>query len=206
MLEIVDSISTITRRINEALAIEINRVLQNNQSNIRNKIVSLIPQWLNQQSAFISLQSNDASSLAGYFGIPPSQVGLAVDAITSSVANSTEVTLKKFDKNLKGGLQISVQPSDFQNLLSLSAGHVVYAKGDLHWLNWLLTRGSAPIIQNYEYEAKSGTGRSGLGTMTIGSSFRVPSDHAGTIENNCITQALSGKENEIINILKSVLL
>ena len=73
---------------------------------------------------------------------------------------------------------------------------MVYAKGDLHWLQWLLERGDEIIVAGYEFGGNSGRGRSGLGYMTTGGSFRVPPQFSGTKDNNFISRALVGKAQE----------
>lgn len=208
VLELIDSYSDIERKVNQALAEEFNAVLGKSVLIIRDRIRELVGPWIASQPEILSLGFQSGDSLAGYFGIPVSQVGIAIESIILSVQNSVHVNFTKLNKDLKGGFSIYVQPSDFQNLLSLSVGHVVYERGDLHWLDWLLTKGSSIIIANYEYSPKSGAGRSGLGTMSIGGSFRVPPAFSGTEQDNFITRALVGgtQFSEIEKIIKSVLL
>ena len=69
-------------------------------------------------------------------------------------------------------------------------GHVIYGRGDLHWLQWLLEKGDTIIIDSYEYSPRSGFGRSGGGSMKLGGSWRVPPEYAGTPENNFISDSL----------------
>ena len=100
----------------------------------------------------------------------------------------------KFNDSLKGGIEVNVQPSNFTNLLSLGSGHLVYDKGDLHWLSWLLTFGDSIIVVGYEYNPETGLGRANLGNMVEGGSWRVPPEFSGTIQNNFITRALVGEK------------
>ena len=51
-----------------------------------------------------------------------------------------------------------------------------------------------------EYEA--GTGRSGLGHMKSKNTFRVNPSLSGTVDNNFITRAFNGKENQLIRIIR----
>jgi hypothetical protein len=204
---LTESNSEIAAKINKALAIQMNSVLKNNKSQIENKAKSLASGWILSQPEILSLQSGDPNSLAGLFGVRAGSVPGVVSSIVQSIQNSIYVSFMPFDKDLKGNLEIRFQPSGFENLLSLGAGHVFYEGGDLHWLNWLLTMGSSIIISGYRYQANPGTGRSGLGTMTIGSSFRVPPKFSGTVADNFVTRALIGKgqEQAIMNIIKGVL-
>ena len=144
--------------------------------------------------------------MAGQFGIVGGASAIKQD-IVSAVAQSISAKLVKFNTNFVGGLEIYIQPTDFTNLLTLSGGHTIYQGGDLHWLDWLLTKGDAIVISNYQYNAQTGLGRSGLGNMIAGGSFRVPPQFSGTPDNNFITRALVGAEQEkvITKIFQDVL-
>lgn len=204
-LVITDSINTIEENINKAIAELANDLISRNISRISQSVKSLIPSWINAQPEIQSLLSSDPRSLAGQFGITGSAISV-VSAITNAVVDSTEVKLLKYTRNLKGGLEIGFQPSNFINLLSLSEGHTIYQGGDLHWLDWLLKRGDAIIVTNYQYNPRTGLGRSGLGNMIPGGSFRVPPQFSGTESDNFITRSFIGQtqENQISQILQDI--
>jgi hypothetical protein len=202
---ITDSEAQITNNINAAIATMINGILSQNLNNITNKIKTLVPSWVLSQPEIASLSSSDALSLAGQFGIANSS-GIA-EAIANAVAQSTNIKFVKYSNNLKGGLEIQFQQSDFNNLLSLREGHTIYRGGDLHWLDWLLKRGDAIIVANYQYNPQTGLGRSGLGNMIGGGTFRVPPQFSGIPDNNFITRALVGptQEQQITDIFQKLL-
>lgn len=206
-LKILDSVSSIENKVNEAIAKEINIVLNRNLSTIINKVKLLAATWISNQPEILSLKSNSAGSLAGQFGLYPGQENIAISSIINSVQNSVEIRFKKFTPKLKGGLELNFQPSNFLNLLNLPQGFVTYEKGQLHWLDWLLTKGDSVIVVNYQYNPTSGVGRSGLGNMIEGGFFRVPPQFSGTDDNNFITRALVGpdQEKEIAKIFKDIL-
>lgn len=202
---ITDSEAQITKNINAAIATYINDTLSKNLNNIINKVKLLIPNWIMSQPEIASLSSSDSLSLAGQFGlVNGANVG---QAIANSVAQSTYIKFVKYSNNLKGGLELQFQQADFNNLLSLREGHTVYQGGDLHWLDWLLKRGDAIIVSNFQYNPATGLGRSGLGNMIGGGSFRVPPQFSGTPDNNFITRALVGpaQEQQITDILQKIL-
>lgn len=195
-IKITDSTKVIESNINKAIAEYMNDLLQKKQSVIVNEVKILIPIWIHRQPEISALLSNDPSfSLKGKFGIP-GDTTVIVNSIIQSVVGATNIKLVKFSENLKGGLELQFQPTDFKNLLALPQGHVVYNGGDLHWLDWLLKRGDNIIVTNYQYNPDSGFGRSGLGTMTGGGSFRVPPQFSGTDTNNFITRAFIGPDQE----------
>jgi hypothetical protein len=205
-LQITDSVKQIEQRVNKAIADLANELLSNNLPSIHGSIKSLIPSWINSQPEIGSLLSSDPMSLAGQFGIKDSTLNI-VNSIINSVVNATEIKLIRYSSSLRGGLEINFQPANFSNLLSLSEGHSIYNGGDLHWLDWLLKRGDSIIVMNYQYNPKTGLGRSGLGNMVPGNSFRVPPQFSGTENDNFITRAFLGQDQEkqIAKILQDVL-
>lgn len=204
-LTITDSLKTIQKNINGAIADLANEIITKNINQISNSVRSLIPNWILSQPEIISLSSNTVDSLVGIFGIADSTQSI-IDSIINSVVSSTEIKHYPYSKNLKGGLEIRFQPSNFSNLLSLPDGHTKYIGGDLHWLDWLLKRGDSIIVVNYQYNPQTGFGRSGLGNMIPGGSFRIPPQFSGTVDNNFITRAFIGptQEKQISYILQKI--
>jgi hypothetical protein len=197
-LKITDSIKTIEKNINSAIAEYINQTLSNNSNNIIRDIKLYIPSWIKNQPEIISLLSNDTQSLAGYFGIPSERSSI-VEMIVSSVTESLLFKFVKYKDSLsRGGFEVYIQPDNFLNLLSLPQGHTVYSGGDLHWLDWLLLRGDEIIISNYHYNPAKGFGRSSLGNMVGGDVFRVPPQYSGTSSDNFVTRALIGDQQDKI--------
>jgi len=205
-ITLVDSIKTVEKNINDAIANSINDKIKDNLPKIKSSAKKLVREWVSAQPEIESLKSSSLGSLVGYFGITRSPQDV-VEAIVHAASESTEVKFVDYSSKFSGGLELRFQPSSFMNLLSLPEGHTIYSGGDLHWLEWLLKRGDRTIIANYEYNPITGLGRSGLGIMIPGGSFRVPPQFSGTEDNNFITRALIGKiqEQQISQIIQKVL-
>ena len=204
-IKLLDSLQSVSKKVNTALASTINSKIKSKQSSINSQAKNLALQWLMSQPEISSLSGGE---LAGAFGLPVGSGPSVVSAISSAFSNSVYSQVQQFDSNLKsGGVFIYFQPSDFSNLLSLPEGHVLYGSGDLHWLQWLLELGDQVIVAGYSYNAKSGLGRSRLGYMEEGGVFRVPPQFSGTESDNFITRALIGsyQEQEIAKIFKKAL-
>lgn len=195
-IKIIDSIGDIQKKVNKAIAEEVNKVLSQRKSTILQQAQSLVVGWISSQPEMQDLQSPTVGSLAGQFGLYAGQGQGAVIAVTNAIKSATTIEFKKFNQNLVGGFDINFQPTDFLNLLSLPQGIVNYENGALAWLDWLLTKGDTTIVVNYHYNAQTGIGRSGLGNMVKGGSFRVPPEFSGTEKNNFITRALIGEDQE----------
>jgi hypothetical protein len=206
-IKLTDSVTKITTDINLAIAQYLNDKIRKNRLSTINKIKGYIPAWINSQPEIVSLQSQTTNTLFALFGLRSGSANSIVDDIINSVVDSLSLSFTPIDNQLNGGITIELQPSDFQNLLSLQSGHVVYSQGDLHWLNWLLTMGNSVIIANYNYAPQSGAGRSRQGIMKFGGSFRVPPQYSGTDTDNFITRALTGstQENQITQIINTEL-
>ena len=203
-LKLLESTDEIEKKINSALSNQINTKLLNNISKISNEIKLLIPKWINEQPEINALLSGD---LIGQFGTLLSPQSI-INAIISSVSDSLSISVQKFNNKLQGGgLEINIQPDNFANLLSIPEGHTIYSGGDLHWLEWMLLRGDEIIVVGYEYNPKTGIGRTRLGNMVSGKGFRIPPQYSGTESNNFITRALIGQNqsDEITKIFKKVL-
>lgn len=204
-IKLLDGLESITKKINTASASYINNKIKNRKQNIQKRIKLLTSNWITSQNEMVALANG---LLSGAFGIPPGDERAAFNAIHDAVVASVEVEIVLFNNSLtSGGIKVNFQPADFSRLLSIPEGHVIYENGDLHWLQWLLQRGDEVIVTNYEYNPKSGFGRSGLGSMKSGGFFRVPPQYSGTSDNNFITRALIGRrqEQEIALILKDAL-
>lgn len=195
-LRLTDSIQVIEKNVNKAIAQIANELVSKNQVKVLSEAKTLAASWIFTQPEISSLLNSSEESLSGQFGIPAGSIQSIISAITISLKNSISVKFIKFNDQLKGGLEIYFQPSNFNNLLSLPEGHILYKGGDLHWLDWLLKRGDNVIVVNYQYNPQTGLGRSGLGNMVPGGSFRVPPQFSGTEDNNFITRALIGPQQD----------
>jgi hypothetical protein len=202
-----ESVSEVEEMVSAAIAQQANTIFQKGIGKLVNDVRSLIVGWIESQPEMKSLDSRSIGSLAGLFGISGDPAAI-ISAISNSVANAVEVEFKPFNSKLtSGGLELRLQPSNFSNLLGLSAGKVDIEGGELHWLSWLLTAGDTIVVANYSYNPTTGLGRSGLGNMRGGGSFRVPPQFSGIDSNNFVTRALIGptQERELTNLFERML-
>ncbi len=207
-LKLTESFSVINNKIKKAYAEEINAHIKKNMESLIQPCKELATGWISRQPEVLSLTDNIIGSLKGQFGIRDGQDVQATYDVITAVRDAVSVEFTPYnDKLMGGGLSVNFQPSDFTNLLGLQSGHVIYEGGDLHWLQWLLKEGTRTIVVGYQYDPETGMGRSGLGTMGAGGFFRVPPQFSGTENNNFVTRALLGKEqeSEIASVFQKVL-
>ena len=196
---IIESTNAIAKKINQGLANIFNRKLSSQASIILSEIRPLVA------SALIS--SNEIKSLSS--GALKIDFGLTSDpsgAIVNAIVDSLDIDIKKATgtaAGIKGGLLITMQPIDYNNLFSLSVAEQITEKGvSLPWLQWLLTFGQQIIVANFGVEYGAGKGRSGGGYMAVDERpFKVSSQHAGTVDDNFITRAIDSVAPQIKSIL-----
>jgi hypothetical protein len=203
-LKLAYSNSDISRAMNEALSVELNKILKKNTKRAQDQVKSLVPQWIREQPEIQSILDQGVfGSLNAQFGFIAGTAPEAVAAIVSAVSDSIFVEFKTV-ANLSGGITFYLQPDNFANILSLPQAFIPALSGSLPWLEWLLIKGSTTIVSGYSYSPDN-SGRSGGGTMRLGKAWRVPSQFAGTTEDNFISRALEGREKELLSILKGAL-
>lgn len=204
-LKLTQSINEIEKLVNEAIYQQINVLINKNLNKIKSKLNNKIKSWIREQPEIISLTSSATqNSLAALFGLLPSESEVAIKDIIESIINSVNIQIK-INKQLQGDVTFSFQPIDFNNILYLQSGHRITNKNaDLHWLDWLLTKGSTVVVIGYYYQPSS-KGRSSAGSMIQGGSFRIPPVYAGYLNDNFITRAFQNRETDIEIILKGLL-
>lgn len=200
-LRLLETNAQIESKINRAISEHLNKQLNKKEKTLLRRLKVAVETWVRSSPEIQSIQNRDPNELGAEFGIRKSKAEPAVEAIVEAIVNSTEISANRFSRKLRGGVDFYFQPSNFTNLLQLPQGHVLTKKGsDLHWLDWLLTRGDSTIVFGYEY-VPSRDGRSGGGTMEKGDSFRVNPKYSGTVDDNFVTRLLSGREDEISKII-----
>lgn len=202
-IKIVESDGQIESKIKKALVGEVNkslafaaRVIKKNLTPILYRAILISPEMSSLRSGI----------LKGEFGLTSDPTSIIADAVVKSL----EIDVRKSDQNLaNGGLLLTMQPSFFTNLLSLSVAEQSIKDGSLPWLKWLLTLGDKIIITEYGVEfGDFQNSRSGFAVMKKKKApYKVNSAFSGTSENNFITRAIArvgGQiEDEIERVLKN---
>jgi hypothetical protein len=106
---------------------------------------------------------------------------------------------------IRGGFTLTMQPSDYSNILSLPVSQQVIDGGSIPWLEWLLTLGDAVIIANFgvEYGPFGRTGRAHM--LESAKPFKVNSSFSGTPNNNFVTRAIQTVSQQIETAIIGVL-
>ena len=148
-INIVESDSQIENMILHALVKEANKIL----TNVKNKVVSnvkpVIRTALENSPAIESLRSG---VLKIDFGLTKDSTPAIIDTIVNSVDART-VRFSVVGSSIKGGLTLTVQPTDYSLLTTNPAiGGQVIKGGVMPWLDWMLVAGDAIIVANFGVE------------------------------------------------------
>ncbi len=206
-LKLVESNKEIQRRINKALATEVNKALDKTALKVVAPIKMAIKAALLNQPEVASVSGG---RLAAEFGLPDGRSRIDniitqwVDGIIVKVNKATTTSSR-----INAGLTIQMIPRNFADVLGLASSRVTTDKGqDLPWLEWLLLFGDKAIVRDYSISFDSDRvrrSRSGLAVMQSnrGAFWRVPPEFAGTEDNNFVTRALETIQDDIIGIIET---
>ena len=179
--------------INEAFA----NAIKASVDSIKKNLETLVYDGINDCPELTELRGG---TLRGEMGLTSSEAREASENISRAVSQSILVEQKKTSaKKGVGGLNIYVQPSSFGNVLGIeNASITYYSKKNktpvvLDWLSWLLKEGDRIIVSSFDFDLEAGRGRTGLGKMKKGGSWRVSPQYAGTEDDNFITRALGSR-------------
>jgi hypothetical protein len=124
------------------------------------------------------------------------------------VIRSTQLRISS--RGVTGGFSIDMIRSDFSDILSLSAATITddISGSVVPWLQWLLLDGSKILIRDYAVQFGPNS-RSRTGNAIMISSekqnWRVPSEFAGTVNNNWITRAIDRLDPILLNDIEKEL-
>lgn len=206
-IDILESDSYIKDQILEALVKGINKKLPPLFNNAKESIKNTVISSLKNQPEYSSLLNGQ---LKYEFGLPDPQQRL--DRILTVLENSMVSSLDKVSisgNSLKGGFKIEFIRSDYSDILPLPESSFVTEKGSkLEWLNWLLLQGDSAIVMGYSFVLGGFRfSRTGGGIMKSNESglWRVPTQFAGSVDNNWIVRGILGCSDEIQQILNSII-
>ena len=205
-VDLTNSNSDINRKILTALKPQVNNYFKKAISSIKQPILETITKAIINSPEYDSLLSGD---LKYEFGLPDSDERLSsILKFWQKLYIDTDA-IKISGDQLVGSFSLKMIPSDFSDVLNSSAAVLVTEKKQsLNWLEWLLLFGNQTIIKDYTVEfgsnPRSRTGQAVMRGVRNGK-WSVPSQYAGTLNDNWITRAIDSVEVDINNILSKAL-
>lgn len=186
--------------VNLAICEHLNPLMQSIAKQAEQEIKTVIPSWFKTTLTYNSLTRGQ---LKGEFGFPPknSSSESKIDKIIDQLVQEVKIEIYPFypsNNKIYGGFVIYIIDDSFTNILNMSEAIQRTERGvDLHWLEWLLKEGNKIIIgsggiaSTDEWHVEpSQKGRSGLAIMIKGGFWKVPTQFAGTLKKNFITNAI----------------
>jgi len=200
-IRILESDRQIAALINRGLASAFDKTIRKNVPALRTRIRSIIATALYNSPEITSLSGG---TLMADFGLTSDPSNAIVSSVVSSMSITTRPTTSS-SSTIRGGFTLTMQPSDYSNVLSLPVSQQIIDGGSIPWLEWLLTLGDAIIIANFgvEYGPFGRTGRAHM--LESAKPFKVDSSFSGTPNNNFITRAIQGASQQIETAIIGVL-
>lgn len=114
------------------------------------------------------------------------------------------------NSQIKSSFTIKMIRTDFRDVLGSTNAEIIhYNTGSIvPWLRWLLLEGTATLVDNYEVVLGAHSrSRTGLAIMkkADNKSWSMPSEFAGTIDDNWITRSIKSAEPQINKLLERAL-
>lgn len=137
-----------------------------------------------------------------------------VDQIISMLQQNIEFSIDPVNvvggRFVSGGCTIKILRSDFADVLSIpDATYLTQKRITIPWLNWLLFAGDSPVIYGWRIKLDPNNplaSRTGaIMVKSPGSTWGVPSEFAGTMDDNFLTRAFADVTADIEGIVLSEL-
>jgi len=194
-LRMASNITLDTRKILKEINASAGKIVAKNIPKIQRILDERIEKIVFQRlvSGLPSIQGRDLAEI----GVP--DINTRLTSIVQAVAQNVRVKVT-FSNSIQ--IRINILEQDYSDVLSLPEAVYAYTSangsGVLEWLKWILLGGSGPIISGFEFSPlASPFSRTSGGLMVAGGSWGVPSDLAGTADNNILTRSLQNIEQDI---------
>ena len=197
-IKLLESDSQIRQSILSSLKPEVDILVSKSVPKISSVIKDLFKEALVNEPEYVSLKSG---RLKYEFGLPQE---VDVDDVVSIISNSVNVNLvqsKISSGSINIGIKIEVFERTGEPAINSPNAFVTDTKGgySLPWLEWLLLKGTAPIVNNYSVVlGPNKFSRTGMALMVQSNkNWKVPSEFAGSSSNNWASRALDKIEDKI---------
>lgn len=206
-LKLIDNNSKIYTSILDALLPQVNKYMISSTNEIKSKIPNIIKTAIINTPEYESLINGKLKYELGINNSTEKLAGL-VELWTSRILvsyNKPRISMNK----IISSVSINMIRVDFSDVLYSEYAYVVdnFRGYSLPWLEWLLLEGNRTIVKDHSVKiGLNKHSRTGLAIMVPSKqSWRIPSEFAGTINNNWITRALDNAEKNIIYSINRII-
>jgi hypothetical protein len=197
-IKLLESDSQIRQSILSSLKPEVDALVSKSIPKINPMIKDLFKEALMNEPEYTSLKSG---RLKYEFGLPQE---VDIDDVVLIMSNSVNINLSQSKISSSGinvGIKIEVFEKSGEPAINSPNAFVSDTKGgySLPWLEWLLLKGTVPIVKNYSVIlGPNKFSRTGMALMVESNkNWRVPSEFAGSSSNNWASRALDKIEDKI---------
>lgn len=205
-LKLVESNKDIQQLMLNAMLPDVKKFMDNGIAKIKSGLPPIVQQAIRNTPEYDSLSSGKLKYEFGIAGVD-SKLSSLLNIWSTNISYSYQAPRLNNNK-IKAYFSASMIKADFSDVLYADYAAVVdTVRGySLPWLEWLLLEGNKTIIKNYEVVlGPSLYSRTGSALMQSSRrSWSVPSEFAGTINDNWITRAIDGAAPEIEKLLDGV--
>jgi hypothetical protein len=206
--KLIDSEKNIKDKILISIKEYLDPIFKNIAISLQPKLYQLLIQAFNTEPEYNSLISG---KLKYELGVPDASERLnrIYDFwAKSAIIKSSPISVKR--SSLSGGFSLSMIKSDFSDILGLSETSITddISGSIIPWFRWLLLDGDKILVRDYRVRmGPNERSRTGLAIMVSSekNNWRVPSEFAGTINNNWITRSIEKIDSSILNMLENEL-
>jgi hypothetical protein len=202
-LNLLENSNEISQKILNALLTDVNKYMEKSINIVKQELPKII------YSAIIS--SPEYSSIIGGklrfdFGIVdgPAKIEGLLQIWTNNIDIQYDPPKIK-NNQIISTFSISMIKADYSDVLGTEYANIIdNARGySLPWLHWLLLDGTKILVDNHQVIVAPNTrSRTGMALMGSGSGWSVPSEFAGTQNDNWITRAIDSSSENIDKLLK----
>lgn len=206
--KLLDSNKTIESKILNALLPDVAQYVNTAITHIKRDISNIVMSSIASSPEYASLISGN---LQYELGIPDPMNKIAglIDIWTRNIqyeykkpSISNNKIISKFSASMIRADFSDVLYSEYAVVQDMSRGY------NLPWLEWLLLNGNATIVKDYQVIiGPNSRSRTGFAIMRNNPAtyWKVPSEFAGTINDNWITRAIESASSQIDNLLQKAL-
>lgn len=202
-IKILESNNKILNDINKALLPDITKFMNNAIAVIKTELPMIVRNAIVSSPEYISLISGQlkyelgiidgAIKVEGLLNIWMSNIEYIYDP--PSIVNNR--IKSKFSASLIRADLSDVLYTEYAQMTDNMRGY------SLPWLEWLLLNGTIVLVNNYEVIlGPNKYSRTGYGIMSPGGGWSVPSQFAGTTDDNWITRSIDVASEEVNSLLQ----
>lgn len=204
----VRGLKEVMRQVTKLVEDEIDKLFNRLKYQVREIAINTIRKNLKNHPTYTKIAAGNYND---HFGFYPDTGESRIQVIVNKLIETLDVTFLKVGNLIK--LEAFI---DYGELYKLHEAYVLndsknaqkgLTEGVLSWLEWLLEAGGKVVVSGYHIKhGNFKSSRSEEAIMVQKGSWSVPSDIAGTVSNNWITEAFAQAEAELSPIIKRFLI